>query len=63
MNKMAKFPMRFFVVTFLWSWGIWMPLVLASQGVIPVRPEILGIITLPVSILAAFGPAAGAFFP
>jgi uncharacterized protein len=62
MNVTQKFPVRFFVVTFLWSWCIWMPLVLAGKGCINIRPEILGTITVPVSMLAAFGPAAGAFF-
>ncbi len=31
MKKPTKFPYHFFVVTFLWSWLIWLPLVLAGK--------------------------------
>jgi len=26
-------PVRFFVITFLWSWLLWLPFVLASLGI------------------------------
>ncbi len=61
MKEKEKFPFRFFVVTFLWSWLIWLPLVFAGFGIIPLGKESLKAITTPVSILAAFGPAVGAF--
>jgi len=56
-----KIPIRFFIVTFTWSWLIWLPLILANYRLIPVSKELLTVITMPVSILAAFGPAVGAF--
>ncbi len=62
MKENEKFPLRFFVVTFLWSWLIWLPLVLAGFGVIPISRESLKSITTPVTVLAAFGPAVGAFY-
>jgi uncharacterized protein len=57
-----RFPYRFFVVTFLWSWTIWLPLTLAGFHVIPLRNEFLAKASMPVLILAAFGPAVGAFY-
>jgi len=61
LKEYEKFPFRFFIVTFLWSWLIWLPLVLAGFGIISLGKELLTAITIPVSILAAFGPAVGAF--
>lgn len=61
MKEKGKFPFRFFIVTFLWSWLIWLPLVLAGFKIIPIGQELLTAITIPVSILASFGPAVGAF--
>lgn len=60
MNVKKVFPFRFFVVTFLWSWLIWLPLVLAGNDIIPIHKDVLQAISTPVSVLAAFGPAAGA---
>ena len=62
MDQPARFPYQFFVVTFAWSWLIWMPLVLVSAGILPVDQSLLGVLTMPASILAAFGPAIGAFY-
>ncbi|RKX77168.1 MAG: CPBP family intramembrane metalloprotease [Spirochaetes bacterium] len=62
MKDNEKFPLRFFTVTFLWSWLIWLPLVLAGFGVISLSRESLKSITIPVMVLAAFGPAVGAFY-
>lgn len=56
-----KFPLRFFIITFAWSWLFWLPLVLAGFNIIPINKELLTSITILVSILAAFGPAVGAF--
>ncbi|MEN8240519.1 MAG: type II CAAX endopeptidase family protein [Chloroflexota bacterium] len=61
MEKQTKFPYQFFVVTFAWSWLIWLPLVLIGIGVFPQGKDLLALST-PVSILATFGPAAGAFY-
>lgn len=46
-------PLRFFAVTFAWSWLIWLFLILSGAA----KPSI----TIPASMLAAFGPAAGAY--
>ena len=35
MKEQTKFPYQFFVVTFAWSWLIWLPLVLIGAGVFP----------------------------
>jgi membrane protease YdiL (CAAX protease family) len=62
MNKNVKFPARFFLVTFLFSWVIWTPLVLGSLGIIPVSGELLSAARVPVVMLGAFGPLAGALY-
>ncbi|GAA1750939.1 type II CAAX endopeptidase family protein [Kocuria aegyptia] len=61
MEQLARFPYRFFVVTFVWSWLVWLPLVLATAGILPVDKSLVSVLSMPVSILAAFGPAVGAF--
>jgi membrane protease YdiL (CAAX protease family) len=65
-NKKAsgnvRFPLRFFLVTFLWSWLIWTPLVLASLKIIAVSDNFLSVWTIPVIMLGVFGPLAGALF-
>ena len=48
-------PVRFFVITFLWSWIFFIPLYLISKGII--KGEVF---TLPLISIAAFGPAIGA---
>lgn len=62
MNKKAVVPLRFFAATFAWSWLFFLPLVLAGFGVIRVSPRVLAAASLPVTVIAAFGPAFGAFF-
>lgn len=62
MEKQAGFPYRFFVVTFAWSWLIWLPLVLASSGVLPLDINLVRAWSTPISIVAMFGPAAGTFY-
>ena len=58
----SGFPYRFFVVTFAWSWLIWLPLVLAGAGVFPLGKGLLAGLTVPWIFLGAFGPATGAFY-
>src|SRR5665647_609760 len=58
----GRFPYRFFVVTFAWSWLIWLPLVLAGAGVFPLGKGLLAGLTVPWIFLGAFGPAEGAFY-
>ncbi len=62
MNNNIRFPFRFFLVTFIWSWLIWAPLILSSHSIIPVPDKLLSIITIPVIMVGVFGPLAGALF-
>jgi len=57
-----SFPYRFFVVTFAWSWLVWLPLVLASAGILPLGKDLVSALSTPATIVAAFGPAAGTFY-
>jgi membrane protease YdiL (CAAX protease family) len=57
-----KFPFRFFVITFLWSWLILIPIVVVVKlGIIEVDYFNL-LISLPVAFIGALGPAVGALF-
>ena len=62
LQTQTRFPYRFFVVTFLWSWIVWTPLVLGGLHVVPLKPEFLAKASLPATVLAAFGPAIGALY-
>jgi uncharacterized protein len=62
MNDSVRFPFRFFLITFIWSWIIWAPLILASHKIIPVSDKLLSILTIPVIMIGVFGPLAGALF-
>ena len=61
MKSAERFPFRYFVITFLWSWLAWLPLVLAGFGIPPFGNGFLDVARLPLTILGIFGPAAGAF--
>jgi uncharacterized protein len=58
----SRIPLRFFVVTFLWSWIIWAPLALAGLGVFQLDADLLTRLAIPAAMLGAFGPAVGACF-
>jgi uncharacterized protein len=62
MNDNVRFPFRFFFITFIWSWIIWTPLILASLKIIPVSDELLSILAIPVIMIGVFGPLIGALF-
>lgn len=62
MNKNVKFPVHFFLVTFMFSWVLWTPLVLGSLNIIPVSEKLLSAARFPVIMLGAFGPLAGALY-
>ena len=62
MNTNVRFPFRFFLITFIWSWILWAPLVLWSLKIIPVSDKLLSILKFPGIMLGAFGPLAGALF-
>jgi membrane protease YdiL (CAAX protease family) len=55
-----KIPLRFFVITFVWTWLFFTPLVLMGNGLIPSPGGLLERLTIPISVIAAFGPAVGA---
>ena len=58
----VRFPFRFFLVTYLWSWILWTPLVLGSLKIIPVPGNLISKLTFPFIVLGAIGPLAGALF-
>jgi hypothetical protein len=59
----GRFPFRFFVIRFAWSWLVWLPLVLGYHGVGPIDRDTVVAITMPLTpLLAAFGPAVGAVY-
>jgi len=62
MEEQARFPYQFFTVAFGWSWLIWLPLVLASAGILPLGKDLLSALIPPATIVAMFGPAAGTFY-
>ena len=62
MGEDDRFPYRFFVVTFAWSWLIWLPLALAGAGIIPIGKDLLGAVTVPWIVVGVFGPAVGALY-
>jgi uncharacterized protein len=62
MDKNIPFPFRFFITTFIWSWIIWSPLILASFKIIPVSDNLISILTIPIIMIGVFGPFVGALF-
>lgn len=64
MEKQTKFPYQFFLVTFLWAWICWLPLVLAGIGILPIDiKQTAGLlITYSLTLLGVFGPMIGAFY-
>lgn len=58
---LAKVPIRFFVITFLWSWFFWTAPSLFSKMGIPEISAVMSVIGSYLGIIAAFGPLAGAF--
>ncbi len=58
----VRLPLRFFVVTFAWSWVVWAPLVLAGLGVVHLEEDLRALLTFPALAVGAFGPAVGACF-
>ena len=62
MTEGVRVPLRFFAVTFAWSWIVWTPLVLAGLRVIQLDEDLRALLTFPALALGAFGPAVGACF-
>jgi len=57
----SKIPLRFFTVTFLWSWFFWLAPSVLSKMRVPEINAVMSIIGHYLGIIAAFGPAIGAF--
>lgn len=55
-------PIRFFAVTFLWSWLLWLPFVLGGLGIWNWDENLRSNLSMPAIILGAFGPAIGAIY-
>ena len=60
MSKTGRIPIQFFIITFAWSWILWLSCVLCGLGIIPLSQETLARIRTPVIVIGAFGPAVGA---
>jgi len=57
-----KMPVRFFVVTFLWSWSVLIPCaILIKTGIMSHASPLYLTIELPIAFLAIMGPAMGSF--
>ena len=58
-----KFPLRFFIITFLWSWVFWGLGILLGSGNSQILMEMAKSgIELPLLFIGACGPVIGAFF-
>jgi membrane protease YdiL (CAAX protease family) len=55
-------PIRFFVVTFLWSWLLWLPFVLGGLDIWDWDATLRSNLSMPAIILGAFGPGVAAVF-
>jgi hypothetical protein len=55
-------PLRFFVVTFLWSWLLWLPFVLGGVGIWGWNESLRSSLSMPAILLGAFGPGIGALY-
>jgi len=56
-----KVPIRFFVVTFLWSWAVLVPCaILINTGMMPQVSPLYSMMEIPIAFLAILGPAIGA---
>ena len=62
MNNNVRSAFRFFLITFIWSWIIWTPIILASFRIIPVSDKLLSILAIPGIMIGVFGPLVGALF-
>jgi uncharacterized protein len=59
MKNNVRFPFRFFLFTFIWSWIIWTPFILGSLKIIPFSDNLISILIIPAIMLGAFGPLVG----
>lgn len=57
-----QIPLRFFTVTFLWSWLLWLPFVLVGVGIWEMNNDLRPYLTMAAIIIGAFGPAIGAIY-
>jgi uncharacterized protein len=57
-----KIPLRFFLMTFLWSWVFWLPFVASGSDFLIDDKGMRTMLIIPALFLGAFGPAVGAFY-
>lgn len=62
MRENEKFPYRYFVATFLWTWIFWLPLALVGLGILPLGADLVKNLLAPATFLGGAGPAFGAFY-
>ena len=55
----TKNVIQFFIITYVWSWIIWLPFVLPSFGLYEMTETLQGLV-MPALMLGAFGPLAAA---
>lgn len=55
-------PIRFFLITFLWSWLLWLPFVLGGLGIWDWDENLRSSLSMPAIILGAFGPGIAAVY-
>lgn len=58
----TSIPIRFFVITFLWSWLLWLPFVLDGLGVWEWDENLRSSLRMPAILLGAFGPGIAAVY-
>jgi len=57
-----KIPLRFFVVNFLWTWFFFAILIIIGNSNLSIDDGHFQIISVPVIVIAAFGPGVGALY-
>ena len=62
MKENEKFPYRYFVVTFLWTWIFWLPVAVVGLGILPLGADLVKNLLAPATFLGGAGPAIGAFY-
>ena len=57
-----KIPIRFFIVTFIWTWLFFAILIIIGNSDLQIENSIFQIISVPIIVIAAFGPGVGAIY-
>jgi len=56
-----RFPFRYFVVTFLWTWIFWLPLALAGLGILPSGEILIKDLLAPATFIGESDPRSVPF--